>query len=119
MKIKWLGHAAFLIDDLLIDPFIKDNPACPVKVNDVKCKIVCVTHDHSDHLGDAFEIAKRNNATFVAVHELAMKAKEMGINAEGMNIGGPFKVGDWEISMVNAVHSSDAGHPVGFILRKG
>lgn len=115
MKIKFLGHSAFLIDDLIIDPFIKENPVCLVKIEDIKCKIICITHDHLDHLGDAFEIAKRNDATIVGITDIVKKAEERGLKTELMNIGGPIKVGSWKIRLVPATHS---GNPVGFILKK-
>jgi len=115
MKIKYLGHSAFLIDDLLIDPFIKKNPICLVKIEDIKCNIICVTHDHWDHLGDSFEIAKNNNAVIVGISEIAKKADEKNLKTEHMNIGGSVKVGDWEIKLVLATHS---GNPTGFILKK-
>ncbi len=115
MKIKFLGHSAFLIDDLLIDPFINKNPVCPVKVKDIKCKIICLTHDHWDHLGDAFEIAKNNDATIVSIFEIIRVAKEREIKVFGMNFGGPIKLKDREIMLVSATHS---GNPVGFVLKK-
>ncbi len=115
MKIKFLGHSAFLIDDLLIDPFIKNNPLCPVKVEDIKCDIICLTHDHWDHLGDAFEIAKNNDATIVSIYEIIKLAKEREIKVFGMNFGGPIKLKDREIMLVSATHS---GNPVGFVLKK-
>lgn len=115
MKIKFLGHSAFLIDDLLIDPFINKNPVCPVKVKDIKCKIICLTHDHWDHLGDAFEIAKNNDATIVSIYEIIKLAKEREIKVFGMNFGGPIKLKDREIMLVSATHS---GNPVGFVLKK-
>lgn len=115
MKIRFLGHSAFLIDDLLIDPFIKENPVCPVKVDDIKCKIICVTHDHWDHLGDAFEIAKKNNATIIGISDIVKKADENGLKTEHMNIGGTVKIGGWEITLVPATHS---GNPTGFVIKK-
>jgi L-ascorbate metabolism protein UlaG (beta-lactamase superfamily) len=115
MKIKYFGHSAFLIDDLLIDPYIKENPACPVKIGDIKCNIICITHDHHDHLGDAFEIAKKNNATIVGIYDIVKKAEEKGLKTELMNIGGSIKLQDWEIRLVPATHS---GNPVGFVLKK-
>jgi len=118
MKVTWLGHAAFLIDDLIIDPFISGNPSSPVKVGDIKCKYVCVTHDHSDHLGDAVEIAKKNNATFISIFELASDVADKGVKTTGMNIGGPAKIGEWEIRLVPAIHSSTKGSPTGFVLKK-
>ena len=119
MKIKYFGHSCFLIDDeLLIDPFISGNPKCPFEPNEIKCKIICVTHDHPDHLGDAFEIAKNNDATIVAIHEIAQEALKRGIKAEGMNIGGEISTCGWKIKMVLALHSSNLGHPAGFVLEK-
>ena len=117
MKIKYLGHAAFLINDLLIDPFITGNPLSPIKPEDITCNVVCVTHDHGDHLGDAFEVTKRNNAVFVSIYELSQEAQKYGIKTEGMNIGGEIEIGDWKIKMVLAFHSSNLGAPIGFILK--
>ena len=76
MKITYFGHSAFLIDELLIDPFIRTTTICPAKFDDIKCKIICVTHDHHDHLGDTFEIAKNNNATVVGISDIVNKAEE-------------------------------------------
>lgn len=118
MKVRYFGHSCFLIDNLLVDPFITGNPNCNVKKEDIKCDIICVTHDHPDHIGDAFQIAKNNNAVLVAIHEIAEEAASKGLRSEGMNIGGQIKVGEWEIKMVLALHSSSKGHPAGFVLRK-
>jgi len=115
MKIKYFGHSAFLIDDLLIDPYIRENPVCSVKVEDIKCNIICVTHDHHDHLGDSFEIAKRNKATIVGIYDIVKKAEEQGLKTELMNIGGPLKIKEWNVRLVPATHS---GSPVGFVFKK-
>jgi L-ascorbate metabolism protein UlaG (beta-lactamase superfamily) len=115
LKIKFLGHSAFLIDDLLIDPYIKDNPVCPVKLEDVKCKIICITHEHDDHFGDAIEIAKNNNAIIVGLYDTVERAGKEGIKTEPINIGGSVKINDWRITLVSAAHS---GNPSGFVIRK-
>ncbi|MFW6383114.1 MAG: metal-dependent hydrolase [Nanoarchaeota archaeon] len=121
MKAKFLGHAAFQFDDLVVDPFITGNENIKDKISleEIKCSVVCITHDHSDHIGDAFEIAKKNNATIVACAEIAFDAQGKGLNAEPMNIGGTINVGDWTIKMVSATHSCNSGTPTGFILTKG
>lgn len=121
MKVKFLGHAGFRIDDLVIDPFITQNDQVKEKLtlDDAECNIICVTHDHIDHMGDAYALAEKNNATIVAVAEIAFQAQKDGYNAEPMNIGGEIPVGDWKIKMVQALHSSPSGTPVGFILKKG
>jgi L-ascorbate metabolism protein UlaG (beta-lactamase superfamily) len=117
MKITYFGHSAFLIENLLTDPFLSGNPKCRTTPDEVSCNIICLTHDHDDHLGDAFEIGKRNNAVIVAIHEIAKYADSKGLRTEGMNIGGTIIVGDWHIKMVEALHSSNMGHPAGFILK--
>ncbi|MEM2934749.1 MAG: metal-dependent hydrolase [Candidatus Thermoplasmatota archaeon] len=119
MKIKWLGHACFIIegrDRIIIDPFIEGNPFCKEKVSNIKVDIVAVTHSHDDHLGNAIEIAKNNNAKIVAIHEIACYAQSKGANAEGINIGGGIKIKNSEIYMVPAFHSSGAACPAGLII---
>jgi L-ascorbate metabolism protein UlaG (beta-lactamase superfamily) len=122
-RIKWLGHSAFeiqLMDNfVLIDPWLDGNPKAPVKASDIKkADIVCVTHDHSDHLGDAFDICKRTGATLVGVHELSVYAQDNGVEETvGINIGGAVDVKGIEISMVRAFHSCTRGAPAGFVLK--
>lgn len=118
MKVTFLGHSGFLLDDLLIDPFLEDNPMAPFGPKDIKAKLVCVTHGHHDHLGDAFEIAKNNNAVLVGVNEIASMALDKGLKAERMNTGGEIKVRDWRIKLTEALHSTDIGHAAGFLLQK-
>ncbi|UCE16511.1 MAG: metal-dependent hydrolase [Candidatus Bathyarchaeota archaeon] len=123
-RIKWLGHSAFEIQlmnkTVLIDPWLDGNPKAPVRASDIKkADIVCVTHDHSDHLGDAFDICKRTGATFVGVHELSVYAQEKGLEETvGINIGGTVNVKGIEISMVRAHHSCTRGTSAGFILKE-
>ncbi len=128
VKVRWLGHAAFLIEgskSVVIDPFITGNPKSPVKVGDLKVDLVVVTHGHGDHLGDAVEIAKNNDVPVVCIHELSRILAKKGVEAVGMNIGGTAKVNGVEVTMVKAVHSADveengeiisAGDPAGVIV---
>jgi L-ascorbate metabolism protein UlaG (beta-lactamase superfamily) len=122
-RIRWLGHSGFEIElankILLIDPWLTGNPLAAVKASDIKkADIVCVTHDHGDHLGDAVEICKRTGATFVAIYELGVYAEEQGVkNVVGINIGGTAKVKGIRITMVQAFHSSTRGAPTGFVIK--
>lgn len=108
MKIRWLGHSCFMItgrNKVLVDPFLSGNEAAPVKANEVDCDIICVTHGHGDHLGDAVEIGKRTGAPIVAIFELASYVGQW-TEAFGMNKGGTTRIKDTSLKMVNAIHSS-------------
>jgi len=112
MKIMYLGHSAFLLEGsrrVLIDPFLSGNPNAAKKPEEVEADVIFVTHGHGDHLGDAVEIAKRNNVPVVCIHELSVILSKQGVNAIGMNIGGTAKLDGVKITMVKAVHSADVG----------
>jgi L-ascorbate metabolism protein UlaG (beta-lactamase superfamily) len=120
MKITRLGHSAVKIEGtqtIYIDPYLSENPAAslsPEQITDAD--IVVVTHDHSDHLGDAFSICKKTGATLVGIFEIAVMAESEGITAEQMNIGGTVEVKGVKIHMVNALHSCDKGDPAGVVI---
>ena len=124
-SLKWLGHAAFRVElggkVLLIDPWLTDNPKCPVRADEIgHVDVVCVSHDHGDHLGDAFAICRRTGAKLVCVYEVGVRAQEEGVRAEqviGMNVGGTVELDGLSITLVPAIHSCSAGVPVGFIVR--
>ncbi|MFO7979975.1 MAG: metal-dependent hydrolase [Candidatus Aminicenantes bacterium] len=120
MQITWLGHSAVKIKGtktIYIDPFLSENPAASISPEEVsEADMVVVTHDHSDHLGDAFPICKKTGATLVAIHEIAVMADSEGITSEGMNIGGTVEVDGVKINMVNALHSCDKGDPAGVVV---
>jgi len=130
MNITWFGHSAFLITTdenlrVLIDPFISNNPACPVTVEELYADVILVTHGHADHFGDTMEIANRTNALVVCNHELSVYLSKQGFETMGMNIGGTVKVQEIKITMMNSLHSSDmdfldevdaGGSAAGFIL---
>ena len=59
-ELTWLGHSAFQLvgnDNVLIDPFLTGNPVAKTKATELKPNVVLVTHGHSDHVGDAVDIA--------------------------------------------------------------
>ena len=112
MEIKWFGHSAFEIISeenlkILIDPFISNNPACPIPVEEIDADIICVTHGHGDHFGDTMEIANRTGAVVIGNHEHSLYLAKQGFETIGMNIGGSIKIHNIKITMVNSTHSSD------------
>jgi L-ascorbate metabolism protein UlaG (beta-lactamase superfamily) len=120
MEITWLGHSAIKIEGsktVYIDPFLTGNPAASTSAEAItQADVVIVTHDHGDHMGDAFEICKRTGATFVGIHEIAVDAEAEGIPAEGMNIGGTVETHGVIVHMVQALHSAEKGDPAGVVV---
>lgn len=131
MRIKWLGHSAFLIEGrnkILVDPFLTGNPVAAVSADKVDCDIICVTHGHMDHLGDAANIARRTGAIIAAIVEMSNYFEKLGVETVGFNLGGTAKVLDTNITMVPAFHSSSinapglefsAAMPVGMVIESG
>lgn len=132
MKITWLGHACFRIETgksiVLIDPFLKPSPtfqASGLKFDEVTAGVthVGLTHGHEDHIADAAEVAVANNATLFATAELAAYMTGKGVKSvEAMNTGGTVKSQDFDLTLVNALHSSAAdgkylGNPNGIVIR--
>lgn len=121
-KITWFGHASFQIEIagkiVLVDPWLDGNPTSPIKASEItKADIIYVTHDHGDHLGDAFNICRKTNATFVGTFELGNLAEEKGVkNVIGINIGGRVEIQGVKLSMVHAFHTASKGAPTGVII---
>jgi L-ascorbate metabolism protein UlaG (beta-lactamase superfamily) len=123
MKVTYLGHASFKIEEdgktVFVDPWLT-GPTSPITVDDVdKADIVLVTHDHGDHgYAEALGICKNTGATFVAINELAHKAGSQGVKEiHTLNIGGSVNIGGVVVTLVQAFHSSGVGAPTGFIVR--
>jgi len=76
-RITWLGHSTVLIQtakdtNLLIDPFIAQNPKYPKDyVLPEKIDYVFLTHGHGDHISDAVPVATKHGSTVVAIYELS------------------------------------------------
>ncbi|MCP4214304.1 MAG: metal-dependent hydrolase [bacterium] len=113
MKITWIGHAAVKLEGsktIFIDPFLTGNPVAGVSLDDVKeADIVVVTHDHGDHLGDAFALCKKTGAVLVSIFEIAEAGAKEELKVEMMNVGGTVDVDGVKVSIVPALHTAGLG----------
>ena len=130
MKLKWLGHSAFefVSDegiDILVDPFIWANPSCKMQIDDLNPDVICITHGHADHFGDAVEIAWNSNSLVVCNYEISNYLQRKGIDAVGINVGAVISLNGINIRMLDARHSSSydfemdmgyAGNPCSFLF---
>ena len=132
-KITWLGHSTFKITTpagkvILIDPFVAGNPKCPEPLKKFeRIDIMLISHGHSDHFADAVALAKQHKPQVAAIYETAVWMAEKGVaNTLPMSKGGTQKLGDVEVTMVQAIHSNSieddgrfvyGGEPCGYIVR--
>ncbi|HWC14163.1 MAG TPA: metal-dependent hydrolase [Actinomycetota bacterium] len=112
VRLTWLGHATFLLEAqgkrVLIDPWLRGNPACPDDLKDPgSVDVIAITHGHNDHMEDAMDVAKRTGATVVAIVEIGDWLETNGVeNVVAMNKGGTAQVGGIKFHMTDARHSS-------------
>lgn len=111
MKFSWHGHACVQLQTLdgtkiIIDPFINGNPYSDLDVESVVADYIILTHGHEDHVGDALAIARNNEATIIAVVELADHLASIDVKTHGMNIGGSFSFPFGTVKLTPAIHSS-------------
>lgn len=134
-KLIYHGHSCVEIRHnehiIFIDPYIEGNAYIPpnklsdLKTNDVKCDYIILSHGHADHYGSTEEIAKKNNATVIAMVEIADSLSNKGLKAHAMNLGGAFQFPFGKVKLTLAHHSSSlpdgsyGGDPAGIIISLG
>ena len=132
MKLTYWSHSCFLLETdsyrLVIDPFLTGNPKAGIAADAVKCDFVLVSHGHNDHFGDTLAIARRNHATVIANHEIAVYCEQQGVTAHGLHIGGSHLFPFGRIKLTIAHHGSALqtdngflymGNPSGLLITAG
>lgn len=85
IKLLYLGHSCFLLshgqDSLIFDPYINGNPgAGELDPLSIPVSYVLVSHAHGDHLGDAVEICRHNNAVLISTFEVGNLCRSQGVS---------------------------------------
>jgi L-ascorbate metabolism protein UlaG (beta-lactamase superfamily) len=86
-----------------------------------------ITHGHFDHIADAVELGKKFKPQIVGIYEIGHWLESKGVeNVQPMNKGGTQRVGEIEVTMVNAIHSCGilddgkivyGGEACGYVIR--
>jgi len=132
-KITWLVHSTFAITlpsgkVVLLDPWLTGNPACPqAQKTPERVDAMLISHGHGDHMGDAVTLGKKFKPQIACNYEIYLWLASKGVeNISAMNKGGTQRLGEIEVTMVDAKHSSGieddgkvvyAGEPAGFVVR--
>ena len=127
-KLTYLGHSCFTLQDekhkIIFDPFLSGNPLAKISPEEIKVEAILLSHGHGDHLGDAINIARENNALIVAPFELAMFCQKKGADVHPMHIGGSHVFDFGKVKLTIAHHGSAfidedityTGNPCGFVV---
>jgi len=133
-RIRFFGIAAFEITNsqgqvILIDPYLDDNPASPVRVRDLQqVDLVLATHLALDHLGDTAAISNQFGCPVVCGPEVKAFLTQQGADSSLIRTlpwGGQVNPRGIRVRAVECHHTSFrqapdgkylTGQPIGFIL---
>ena len=129
INYTWIGHGTHSLNiggkQILVDPFLGDNPSTDVSAGAVKADYILVSHGHFDHVADAISIAKRTGATVISNFEIVSWLQGQGVpeaQLHAHHIGGGFKYDFGYVKLTIAHHGSGlpdgsyGGNPSGFLI---
>ena len=125
-ELTLIGHATLFLETsgfkILVDPYLKNNPAANISADEVDVDYILVTHGHGDHIGDTVEIAKRTGATVISNAEICGWLRKKDVKVHGQHLGGGFNHPFGYLKLTLALHGSGlpdgsyGGNPAGFLL---
>lgn len=125
-ELTWIGHATLGLKtsgyQLLVDPYLRQNPTATVDAGTVEADYILVTHGHGDHIGDTIEIARRTNATVIANAEICGWLRKKDVKVHAQHLGGGYHHPFGYLKLTLALHGSGlpdgsyGGNPAGFLL---
>lgn len=87
-RFQFFGFSTFLITteggtNILIDPYIDDNPSAPMKTEDLpKIDLILASHGAFDHMKDTGKIAMRDGAKIICGGETMNLLIDQGVEKE-------------------------------------
>lgn len=125
-KLTWYGHGTLGLElggiQILLDPFLTDNPAASISAEQVPADFILLSHGHGDHVADAVAVAERTGASIISNFEIANWISAQGINAHAQHLGGGFTHPFGYVKLTLALHGSAlpdgsyGGNPCGFLI---
>lgn len=110
VKLTALGHACFMLEtsshSVIFDPWLSENPEAAIGPDEVSVDAILASHGHSDHLGDAIEIATRLGVPIIGPYELCMYCQRHGVEVAPMHIGGGRQFEFGHVRLTPALHGS-------------
>jgi len=134
VRLQYLSNSGFLLTTeeekrVVIDPYLTGNPAAPFGPDKIlPVDLIIVSHAAFDHLGDAFYLAKRDNASLVCDYLVRQLAYAEGLSKEQVkscSYGGTVDQEGVSLRVLQSMHTSyvvdDTGHtstgiPLAFLV---